>query len=97
MMSEGHDIFISWSKKRGKAAALALRQWLPDVLRVEQWFSPDTVKLLRQMGHNIEFGVTGAGIWEPYWSDGECVAIDQTSGDRLGASDDRNNGKAIGY
>jgi len=72
-------------------------QWLPDVLRVEQWFSPDTVKLLRQMGHNIEFGVTGAGIWEPYWSDGECVAIDQTSGDRLGASDDRNNGKAIGY
>ncbi len=72
-------------------------QWLPDVLRVEQWFSPDTVKLLRQMGHKIEFGVTVAGIWEPYWSDGECIAIDQTTGDRLGASDDRNNGKAVGY
>lgn len=72
-------------------------QWFPDVLRVEQWFSPDAVRLLRQMGHKIEFGVTVAGIWEPYWSDGECIAIDQTTGDRLGASDDRNNGKAIGY
>jgi gamma-glutamyltranspeptidase/glutathione hydrolase len=72
-------------------------QWLPDVLQVEQWFSPDTVKLLREMGHKIEFGVTVAGIWEPYWSDGQCIAVDQTTGDRLGASDDRNNGKAIGY
>jgi len=72
-------------------------QWLPDVLHVEQWFSPDTVNLLRQMGHKVEFGVTVRRIWEPDWSDGECIAIDQTNGDRLGASDERNNGKAIGY
>ena len=26
-------------------------QWLPDVVRVEQWFSPDTVRRLQQMGH----------------------------------------------
>jgi len=72
-------------------------QWLPDVLRLEQWFSPDTVNLLRQMGHKIEFGVSGGGTWAPYWSDGECIAIDQMTGERLGASDERNNGKAVGY
>jgi gamma-glutamyltranspeptidase / glutathione hydrolase len=72
-------------------------QWEPDVLRVEQWFSPDTVNLLREMGHKVEFGVSVAGIWEPYWSDGECIAVDQTNGERLGASDQRNNGKAVGY
>jgi hypothetical protein len=38
-----------------------------------------------------------AGSGEPYWSDGECIAIDPKTGDRLGASDFRNNGKAVGY
>jgi gamma-glutamyltranspeptidase / glutathione hydrolase len=32
-----------------------------------------------------------------YWSDGECIAIDPKTGERLGASDARNEGKAIGY
>jgi hypothetical protein len=32
-----------------------------------------------------------------YWSDGECVEVDPKTGERLGASDGRNDGKAIGY
>ena len=32
-----------------------------------------------------------------YWSDGECIMIDPKSGERLGASDKRNNGRAIGF
>jgi gamma-glutamyltranspeptidase / glutathione hydrolase len=72
-------------------------QWMPDAVNVEQWFSPDAVKLLEQMRHKVEIGETVAGSGEPYWSDGECIAIDPKTGDRLGASDFRNNGKAVGY
>jgi gamma-glutamyltranspeptidase/glutathione hydrolase len=72
-------------------------QWLPDAVNVEEWFSPDTVKLLEQMGHKVEIGESVAGDFDPYWSDGECIAIDPKTGERLGASDNRNNGKAIGY
>jgi gamma-glutamyltranspeptidase / glutathione hydrolase len=72
-------------------------QWLPDTVNVEQWSSPDAVKLLEQMGHKVEIGETVAGDWSPYWSDGECIAIDQRTSERLGGSDGRNNGKAVGY
>ncbi len=64
-------------------------QWLPDSLRMERGFSPDTIKLLEQMGHKVQ----RAG----YWGDAECVAIDPKTMERLGAPDGRNNGKAVGY
>jgi gamma-glutamyltranspeptidase / glutathione hydrolase len=70
-------------------------QWLPDVAYVEQWFSPDTVRVLEKMGHKVEFGVQYEE-WEPYWSDGECVMI-APDGERLGASDKRSNGKPVGF
>jgi len=72
-------------------------QWMPDIVNVEKWFSPDTVTLLQQMGHKVEIGETIAGDWVPYWSDGECAAIDLKTNERLGASDVRNNGKPAGY
>jgi gamma-glutamyltranspeptidase/glutathione hydrolase len=72
-------------------------QWLPDVLNVEQWFSPDTVKVLQKMGYNVEFGLHNGDDVSPYWSDAECIAVDPKTGDRLGASDYRDNGKAVGY
>jgi gamma-glutamyltranspeptidase/glutathione hydrolase len=72
-------------------------QWLPDVVNVEKWFSPDTVNALRQMGYNIEIGLHYGAAVVPYWSDAECIAIDAKTGDRLGASDGRNGGKAVGY
>jgi gamma-glutamyltranspeptidase/glutathione hydrolase len=64
-------------------------QWLPDVTRVEQGFSPDIVKRLEEMGHRVEA--------QNGWSDGECIMIDPKRGTRLGASDQRNNGRAIGF
>jgi len=64
-------------------------QWLPDVISVEKGFSPDTVKHLGEIGHKVEV--------RDSWSDGECIMIDPKSGERLGASDRRNNGKAIGF
>jgi gamma-glutamyltranspeptidase / glutathione hydrolase len=72
-------------------------QWLPDVLNVEQWFSPDTVQRLQKKGYNVEFGLHEGGGGSPYWSDAECIAIDPKTGERLGASDYRNNGRAVGY
>jgi gamma-glutamyltranspeptidase/glutathione hydrolase len=72
-------------------------QWMPDAVNVEQWFSPDAVRLLEQRGHKVEIGETAGADWSPYWSDGECIAIDPKTGERLGGSDGRNNGKAVGY
>jgi gamma-glutamyltranspeptidase/glutathione hydrolase len=78
-------------------AARFHQQWLPDVAYLEEGFSPDTVKALEGMGYHIEYGVRGEDTWEPYWSDGECIMIDPKSGERLGASDKRHNGRAVGF
>jgi gamma-glutamyltranspeptidase/glutathione hydrolase len=72
-------------------------QWMPDVLNVEQWFSPDTMQALQKMGYNVQIGLHEPGRVFPYWSDAECIAIDGKTGERLGASDGRNGGKAVGY
>jgi gamma-glutamyltranspeptidase/glutathione hydrolase len=56
---------------------------------VEDRISPDTITLLQNKGHKVEV--------EHFWGDGECIAIDPKTGERLGASDGRNNGKAVGF
>jgi gamma-glutamyltranspeptidase/glutathione hydrolase len=72
-------------------------QWLPDVVNVEKTLSPDTQNLLRSMGYKIQIGL-GAGDTDGYWSDAECIAVDEKSGQRMGSTDVRNsNGKAMGY
>ena len=72
-------------------------QWLPDVVNVEKWFSPDTLSALHQMGYTIQTGIYD-GNTRGYWGDAECIVIDEKTGERLGASDGRNtNGKAVGY
>jgi len=64
-------------------------QWLPDGILVEDRLSPDTMNVLRSKGHKLKVG--------HFWGDGECIMIDTKTGERLGASDGRNNGKAVGY
>jgi gamma-glutamyltranspeptidase/glutathione hydrolase len=64
-------------------------QWLPDEILVEDRLSPDTMNLLRSKGHKLNVRHS--------WGDGECIMIDPKTGERLGASDGRNNGKAVGY
>ena len=65
------------------------QQWLPDQILVEDRLSPDTMNLLRSKGHKLDV--------HHFWGDGECIMVDPKTGDRLGASDGRNNGKAVGY
>jgi gamma-glutamyltranspeptidase/glutathione hydrolase len=72
-------------------------QWLPDVLNVEKWFSPDTVQALLKMGYDVQFGLRDGSAEVSYWSEAECIAIDPKTGERLGASDYRSDGKAVGY
>jgi gamma-glutamyltranspeptidase/glutathione hydrolase len=65
-------------------------QWMPDELTVEAWqLSPDTLALLEKMGHKLKRSAS--------WGDAECVAIDWRTGERLGASDARNGGSAVGW
>jgi gamma-glutamyltranspeptidase/glutathione hydrolase len=73
------------------------QQWMPDVLFVESGFSPDTIHALEKIGYKIVGGESENGSRSHYWSDAECIAIDQQTGERLGASDGRNNGKPVGY
>ena len=74
------------------------QQWLPDVVNVEKYFSPDALNALRKMGYNVQIGLGSGDQTSPYWSDAECIAVDPKTGDRLGATDSRNsNGKAVGY
>jgi gamma-glutamyltranspeptidase/glutathione hydrolase len=73
-------------------------QWLPDVVNVEKSFFPDTLNILRKMGYKVQIGLGEGNGESPYWSDAECIAIDEKTGERLGATDGRNsNGKAMGY
>ena len=70
------------------------QQWLPDVANVEEGFSPDIDQGAGRMGHHMSSEKRKSGS---YWSDGECIMIDPKRGERLGASDKRNNGRAIGF
>jgi gamma-glutamyltranspeptidase/glutathione hydrolase len=62
---------------------------LPDELKLEDRISPDTARLLEAKGHKI--------TREHFWGDAECIMIDPKTGERLGAADGRNNGKALGF
>ena len=72
-------------------------QWLPDLVNVERSFSFDTVNALQKMGYTVQVGLHDDGDVSPYWSDAECIARGAKTAERLGASDYRNNGKAVGY
>ena len=64
-------------------------QWIPDEIMAEDRISPDTLAILRNKGHKIKM--------ERFWGDGECIEIDPKTGERLGASDGRNDGKPVGF
>lgn len=66
-------------------------QWMPDQILVESTgISPDTIGILEHMGYKVSKA-------RGYWGDAEAIAIDQKTGERLGASDGRNQGKAVGF
>jgi len=67
-------------------------QWLPDEIVVEDGLSPATMNVLQSKGHKVKVDHSRGD-----WGNGECIMIDPKTGERLGASDKRNNGKAVGY
>lgn len=71
-------------------------QWMPDVITCERFgMSPDTVALLTTRGHMVKQHQTYEGA---YQGDGETIAIDPSTGLRLGAADSRRaDARAIGY
>lgn len=63
-------------------------QWLPDELRVEQGFSPDTLRLLEERGHDINI--------QPAM--GRTQTVQQRNGVLQGYSDPRNpDGLTLGF
>ncbi|MGB7189423.1 MAG: gamma-glutamyltransferase [Acidobacteriaceae bacterium] len=65
-------------------------QYLPDVVYLEPGFPDSTMNRLRAMGYTLQV--------EGKWSDGECIAVDPTTGELLGGHDNRHNfGKAAGF
>jgi gamma-glutamyltranspeptidase/glutathione hydrolase len=66
-------------------------QYLPDKLYLEPGFSPETLDGLRAHGYTVE-------IKDRHWSNGECIAIDQKTGELQGGQDHRSHyGKVAGY
>ncbi|MGZ4822758.1 MAG: gamma-glutamyltransferase, partial [Terriglobales bacterium] len=72
------------------------QQWQPDLIYTERvGFSPDTLNLLRNMGHKF---ATEDRVWSSgYWGDAEVIEVNPKTDERLGGTDGRNNGKAVGY
>jgi gamma-glutamyltranspeptidase / glutathione hydrolase len=65
-------------------------QWLPDAVLLERrGFSADVVDALEAMGHTVRVG--------PDSGDVPLLAIDPSSGLRLGAADPRQDGVTVGY
>jgi gamma-glutamyltranspeptidase/glutathione hydrolase len=66
-------------------------QWLPDHIVYEPYgLAPDIIRKLRNMGHTM--------VARPYYlGDVEAVMIEDGTGVRLGASDPRLDGNAVGY
>ena len=63
-------------------------QWKPDKISLERGFSPDTIALLRRMGHEVDPDGGGVASVEALLVDGGWIQ---------GAQNGRSNGKAAGY
>ncbi|TKV69567.1 gamma-glutamyltransferase [Marinobacter panjinensis] len=64
-------------------------QWLPDEIRIEQGISPDTVRLLEEMGHKVVTGSAMGAI--------QSILIDSDGTLYGGADPRRSTSSAMGY
>lgn len=64
-------------------------QWLPDETRIEEGISPDTINILKEMGHTVSVKRTMGAA--------SSILMDNKNGFYYGASDPRRNGLALGY
>jgi gamma-glutamyltranspeptidase/glutathione hydrolase len=71
-----HDMNLA----EATAAPRMHHQWFPDVLQLESGFSPDTIELLRERGHEIQTA---------QYSMGSLQSVGERDGVYVGASDPR--------
>ena len=64
-------------------------QWLPDETRIEEGISPDTINILKEMGHTVSVKRTMGAA--------SSILMDNKNGFYYGASDPRRKGLALGY
>ncbi|MCL4523313.1 MAG: gamma-glutamyltransferase family protein, partial [Acidobacteria bacterium] len=64
-------------------------QWMPDTLYLEEIFPKDVARELQQRGHKV--------VQRSWIGQVEAIGIDPKTGERLGASDARRLGAAVGY
>jgi len=64
-------------------------QWMPDTLYLEETFPKNVAKELEQRGHKV--------MQRSWIGQVEAIGIDPKTGERLGASDARRLGAAVGY
>tara|TARA_R110002050_G_scaffold57423_5_gene129356 strand:+ start:277785 stop:279506 length:1722 start_codon:yes stop_codon:yes gene_type:complete len=65
-------------------------QWWPDEIRIEQGISPDTIKLLTNMGHKV--------VQKSAMGGSQSILVDQDNGSLYGAADPRQStSKAVGF
>ncbi len=64
-------------------------QWLPDVIRLEEGFSADTIRLLKEMGYVVKIGEAMGST--------NSIHFDPVSGWILGAADPRRSACAAGH
>jgi len=73
-------------------------QWFPDRLMCEPYgMTRDVKQALTEFGHTVFDRSEIADSWRPYIGDTHAVMIERGTRIRLGASDSRNGGMAIGY
>lgn len=73
-------------------------QWLPDRIVCEPYGMPrDVQDALTALGHTVVNRPNIADSWRAYLGDTHAIMVEPGTGMRLGASDARNGGRAIGY
>jgi gamma-glutamyltranspeptidase/glutathione hydrolase len=82
VLEHGHDIATAGALPR------IHHQWWPDELRIEEGISPDTVSLLKRMGHTVAVREAMGSVQSVVWQDGWF----------MGASDPRRlDSAAVGF
>src|SRR5204863_7816849 len=92
MIDHGRDIQEALETPRFLSGRFAIGE-ARDTLHLEARFPPGTIEALEQRGHMINRW----GDWSEIAGHAHGITVDPASGIRIGGSDPRSDGAAIGY
>jgi gamma-glutamyltranspeptidase/glutathione hydrolase len=92
LIDHGRDIQQALEAPRFLSGRFAIGE-ARDTLHIEARFPPGTIDALERRGHLLNRW----GDWNEYAGHAHGITIDQASGLRIGGSDPRSDGAAIGY